>query len=138
MAANFYERPWFVVFCVLACVFLISMLSRIASGVRQPVARETLQQTDVILKSANKWALMSTQDANPILALMHICYGKAYVASLRRILSDDQIQKAHQIDMCDLEQKMDRMEQDALAKISQQAPALMPSGEFAVRTGWLG
>jgi hypothetical protein len=69
---------------------------------------------------------------------MHICYAKAYVETLRRILNDTQISQAHQVDMRDLEEKMDVLEQGILAKIAQKAPALMPEGEFAVRTGWLG
>ena len=136
--ASVLQNPWFIAGCVLAGLLLVSILSRVASGVRNPVARETIQQTETLLKAANKWALMSEQDSNIIMSLMHICYAKAYVASLRRILSDEQIQKAHAVDMVDLEQKMDRIQQKVLSKVSAQCPSLMPDGEFAVRTGWLG
>lgn len=133
-----YENPWFIAASVLGALLVISLLSRIASGVRNPVARETIEQSDILLKAANKWALMSEQDSNVVLSLMHICYAKAYVASLRRILSDEQIQKAHAVDMVDLEQKMDKIQQKVLSRMSTEAPSLLPDGEFAVRTGWLG
>ena len=132
------DRPWVVVALAIGLVLIVSTLSRVATGVRKPVAAEVLSQTDVLLKAANKWAVLSTQDGNPLLALMHICYAKAYIACLRRILSDDQIQRAHKVSMVDLEQRMDMVEQGALATISQAAPSLLPEGEFAVRTGWLG
>jgi hypothetical protein len=132
------ERPWVIAVVVLAIVLVVSLLSRVATGVRDPVARETIAQTDTLLKAASKWALMSEQDTNVIISLMHIAYAKAYISALRRILSDAQIEKAHQVDMCDLEQRMDRLEHAALKRISVQAPEIMPDGEFAIRTGWLG
>jgi len=122
----------------IVVVIALALLSRISTGVRQPVSNEVIKQTDVLLKAANKWALMAKQDTNVIMSLMHICYAKAYVETLRRILNDTQISQAHQVDMRDLEEKMDVLEQGILAKIAQKAPALMPEGEFAVRTGWLG
>ncbi len=122
----------------IVVVIALALLSRISTGVRQPVSNEVIKQTDVLLKAANKWALMAKQDTNAIMSLMHICYAKAYVETLRRILNDTQISQAHQVDMRDLEEKMDVLEQGILAKIAQKAPALMPEGEFAVRTGWLG
>ncbi len=122
----------------IVVVIVLALLSRISTGVRQPVSNEVIKQTDVLLKAANKWALMAKQDTNVIMSLMHICYAKAYVETLRRILNDTQISQAHQVDMRDLEEKMDVLEQGILAKIAQKAPALMPEGEFAVRTGWLG
>ena len=133
-----YDNPWLIAAGVLGVLLVISLLSRIASGVRNPVARETIEQSDTLLKAANKWALMAEQDSNVVLSLMHICYAKAYVASLRQILSDEQIQKAHAVDMVDLEQKMDKIQQKVLSRVSTEAPSLMPEGEFAVRTGWLG
>ncbi len=133
-----WSHPWVLVGVALAAVLILSLLSRISTGVSDPVSREALQQTEIVLKAANKWALMAQQDSNVIMSLMHICYAKAYVETLRRILHDGQIAKVHKVDMRDLEEKMNAIEQDALARIAQQAPALMPEGEFAVRTGWLG
>jgi hypothetical protein len=40
--------------------------------------------------------------------------------------------------MVELEQRMDKIEQSTLRKLTEAAPGLMPEGEFAVRTGWLG
>lgn len=130
--------PWVMVGLAVTVILVLSLLSRISTGVRNPVSSEALKQTDIVLKAANKWALMAQQDSNVIMSLMHICYAKAYVETLRRILHDNQIARAHKVDMRDLEDKMNTIEQNTLARIAQQAPALMPEGEFAVRTGWLG
>jgi hypothetical protein len=133
-----WSDPWVLAGIAIAVVLVISLLSRISTGVSRPVSNEALQQTDTVLKAANKWAMLAQQDSNVIMSLMHICYAKAYVETLRRILHDNQIAKAHKVDMRDLEEKMNTIEQNALARIAQEAPALMPEGEFAVRTGWLG
>ena len=131
-------NSWLIVAAVLGGIVLLAFLSKIATGVRHPVSKEIIAQTDLILRSANKWALTAKQDSNPIMALMHISYAKAYIGVLRRVLNDQQLEKAHSVDMRDLEQKMDAVEQEVLIKISQKAPSIMPEGEFAVRTGWLG
>ena len=131
-------HPWVLVAASLVIVLALSLLSKISTGVSQPVSTEALQQTDTLLKAANKWALMAKQDSNVIMSLMHICYAKAYVETLRRMLHDSQIAQVHKVDMRDLEEKMNQIEQDTLARIAQHAPSLMPEGEFAVRTGWLG
>lgn len=133
-----WSDPWALVALAIGVILALSLLSRISTGVRHPISSEALKQTDLVLKAANKWALMAQQDSNVIMSLMHICYAKAYVEALRRILHDNQIAQAHKVDMRDLEDKMNTIEQDTLARIAQQAPALMPEGEFAVRTGWLG
>ena len=133
-----WQNPWFVACVALACVLVLSIMSRIANGVRNPVAKETIAQTDTLLKAANKWAVAAQQDANIVMQLMHICYAKAYVTSLRRILSDEQIQKAHRVDMVNLEQSMEALQQKTLSALAEKAPNIMPEGEFAVRTGWLG
>lgn len=133
-----WSHPWVIFAIAVGAILIISLLSKISTGVSTPVSKEALQQTDMILKAANKWALMAQQDSNVVMSLMHICYAKAYVEMLRRILHDNQVAQAHQVNMRDLEEKMNNIEQSALARISQQAPGLMPEGEFAVRTGWLG
>lgn len=133
-----WSDPWVLFGIAIVVVLVISLLSKISTGVSQPISSEALQQTDTVLKAANKWAMMAQQDSNVIMSLMHICYAKAYVETLRRILHDSQIAQAHRVDMRELEEKMNVIEQNALARISKQAPSLMPEGEFAVRTGWLG
>jgi hypothetical protein len=134
----FYESPWFIAGAALVALLIISLLSRIATGVRNPVARETLDQTDALLRASNKWALEAAQDQNPVVALMHACYAKAFITAVRRVLNDEQLRQAHQVDMCALEEKMDKVERDALQRISKTAPKLIPDGEFAIRTGWVG
>lgn len=131
------KNPWTIAAAVILFLIVISTLSRISTGVRRPVARETIQQSKVLLNAANRWALMAKQDQNPVMALMHICYAKAYVESLRQILKDEQIQQAHQTDMVEMSQRMDQIEQDTIRKLNELAPSLMPEGEFAVRAGWV-
>lgn len=134
----FYESPWLIASVVIVALLVISLLSRVATGVRHPVARETLNQTDALLRAANKWALEAAQDQNPVVGLMHACYAKAFITAVRRVLNDEQLRQAHQVDMCALEEKMDKVERDALQRISKKVPSLIPDGEFAIRTGWVG
>lgn len=131
------DSPWLLTIVVFICFLGISVLSRISTGVRQPVARETLNNSNILLKASNQWAMSSEQDRNPLIALMHICYAKAYARALRKLLNDDQIFKAHNVDMQEREQKMDSLEQKIMSKLLKQYPNLLPDGNYAVHTGWL-
>jgi len=134
---KWHESPWLIACAVLGVVVLICVLAKVATGVRNPVARETIAQSGVLLQGAERWAAEAQQDSNPVIALMHACYGKAFATALRRVLSDDQIQKAHSVSMVHFEQKLTAIEQKALANIRTAAPDLLPEGGAAVRTGWL-
>ena len=107
-----------------------------ASGVRTPVAFETLKQSDTLLKGAHKWAMMAEQDQNLIMALMHINYAKAYVTApgaSRTIRSSGAPRDGH---------GRVGIEMDEVSEYSDQnfggVSGLDARGEFAVRTGPLG
>jgi hypothetical protein len=138
MWSDYLQQPWVIAGVVVMLVIGISLLSRVASGVRDPVPLQMIEHTDVLLRSANRWALAATQDKAPLLALMHICYAKAYVVAVRRIMTDEQLRDAHNVNMIELIEKMDQVERQAVAAIATSSPNLVPGGEFAMRTGWLG
>lgn len=138
MWSDYLQQPWVIAGVVVMLVIGISLLSRVASGVRDPVPLQMIEHTDVLLRSANRWALAATQDKAPLLALMHICYAKAYVVAVRRIMTDEQLRDAHNVNMIELIEKMDQVERQAVAAIAASSPNLVPGGEFAMRTGWLG
>lgn len=134
---KWHESPWLIACAVLAVVVLVCILAKVATGVRNPVARETIAQSGVLLQAAERWSTEARQDGNPVIALMHACYAKAFASALRRVLSDDQIQRAHGVSMVQFEQKLTGIEEKALANIRSAAPDLLPEGASAVRVGWL-
>lgn len=133
-----FQNPWVVMLCVVAGLVVLAVLSRVAGAERQPVSRSLVEQTETLLRSANKWAAQAEQDNNPVVGLMDSCHAKAYVLALRRIMDDDQMMRVHNVNMRELLAKMDKVQQAMLARLSKVAPQVLPQGEFAVRTGWLG
>ena len=71
------------------------------------------------------------------MALRHAVAAQTYLQALRRMLSDDQLQRGHKVDPAALARRLEELEQKVLAKIHEQAPELMPEGDFAVQAGWL-
>ena len=129
--------PWFWGLLILAALVAISMLSRLSTGVRHQVPRELLDKAHIMLRGCNKWALAAKQDSNALMALMHVCYAKAYAETLRRLVTDQHIKRVYHVDMGVLQQKLDALEHSVLAKLSREAPALLPNSDFAIRIGWL-
>lgn len=132
------QNPWVVIACVIVGVIFLALLSRIATTDRHPVSRGLVEKSEALLRSANKWAAQAEQDNNPLVAVMDSCYARAYAMAVRRLLDDAQTTRIHKVNMPELLGKMDKAQQDALARVAEVAPQLMPQGEFAVRSGWLG
>lgn len=53
----------------------------------------------ILLRQASKWTVASTQDSNPIVALLHANYGVGYISALRDIATDKEIEAATGIDI---------------------------------------
>lgn len=138
MWMTYVQQPWVMAVGAVLVVVAICLLSQVASGVRNPVPPQMIEHTEVLLRSANRWALAASQDRAALLALMHACYAKAYVTAVRRIMTDEQLRDAHNVNMLELIDKMDRIERGAVAALAAKAPEVVPGGEFAMRTGWLG
>lgn len=133
------SQPWAVVGLVLGGLLLVAVLARVLSGGGgRTRSRELLRETRTLLEASAHWAAMAQQDGNPVIAVMHICYAKAYLRCVRRLLTDAEAQTAHNADLRALEAHMDAAERDALARVAAASPGLLPEGEFAVRSGWLG
>jgi hypothetical protein len=133
-------RPWVVMTIVLLCLLFVACISRMGNlaGGERTRSRELLRETRALLEASTHWAAMAEQDSNPVIALMHICYAKAYLRCVRRLLTDAEAQIAHNADTRALEAHMDTAERDTMARIATASPGLLPEGEFAVRSGWLG
>lgn len=133
------KNPVIIAGCVLVFIIILSLLSKIATGESRPVAKETIKQTHTIITAANKWASMAKQDSNHVIALINISKAIAYLEVLRRVLTDDELKKAHDgIIVKDEIDKLENMQSSILQKISKHAPSLMPKDSYAVQTGWIG
>jgi len=133
-----FSNPWFLFLGILALVVGLSVLSRVAASDSPTAPRAVVDLSGALLRSANKWAAQSQQDNNALLAVMDSCYARAYAQAVRQLLDDGQTAHLHRVNMPDLQRRMEKAQQDALGRLGQIAPQLMPQGDFAVRTGWLG
>lgn len=131
------ENPWVVSVGMLLLFAIICALSLLANGVREPVPRQTVAQTSDLLRSTNQMATLAKQDNNPLMALRHAVAAQIYFKSLRRLLSDDQLRLGHKVDAAAMTERLEELEQEILGRIREQAPELMPEGDFAVQAGWL-
>ena len=132
-----WDSPWFIVLVVIVLFSILALLSRVATGVSRTVSSDTIQCADALVKAANKWAAMATQDESALIALMHINYAMAYSNALRKIMNDQEIYQATGADMRDMHNRFEGTQQTIMSRICETCPTLKPEGEYAVHTGWV-
>lgn len=92
----------------------------------------------VLVRGSTRWATLALQDSNPVVALMHACYGMAYLRAARRLASDAELERVHMVDPRALEKTLEDLERTMLAKLNAAAPGILPQNETAIQSGWLG
>jgi hypothetical protein len=132
-----WDSPWFIVIVVIGFFSVLALLSRVATGVSRTVAADTVDCAKSLVKAANKWAVMASQDESALIALMHINYAMAYANALRKIMNDQEIYQATGADMRDMHNKFEITQQGIMSRICETCPSLKPEGEYAVHTGWV-
>ena len=68
-----------------------------------------------LLKQSARWTMVSNQDKNPIIALLHANYGASYLSALRDIATDQEIEAASDVDITKFRNEIIR-EQDLITK----------------------
>jgi tRNA G26 N,N-dimethylase Trm1 len=88
-----------------------------------------------LVRQTARWAVASTQDANPLIANLHANYARATLDALRSIASDTEIRSASGLDVLDFERRVTTVQDTAVRKLAATCPAGVPRGPLAVTAG---
>ena len=121
----------------LALLIAAALLARWVSSEHRSYPQRVVLQIKKLIQHASQWGLASIQDDNPLLSLMHVNTAIAYVAAARRMLPAEDIARITGADVDELSRVLDDKQLQAMQRIHQVCPTLLPEGVFAVHSGWM-
>lgn len=117
------------VFCiVLLLVILVCVLFRVIFKHRESHNKETIRAIQDLCLNAQKWANTAKQDDNIVLQLMHLNYSLAHMNVVRRLATDEYIEKIAHVKSLPLISKLEQQQKQTLDQLSQQCPQLNTNG----------
>jgi hypothetical protein len=113
---------WAVV--VLGLIILLGMAVR-------PCASQTEIARSLFVQMA-RWSTAATQDANPVIAVLHANYGVGYMMALQSIAGDDELERMIGVsDLRRLFREVENVQHEATRHLARTCPAAAPPSMLA-------
>lgn len=91
-------------------------------------ATELLHQNiKKLAQESSKWAIAATQDATPIVAVLHANYGTGYLWALKDIATKEQIKSATGIDIMQFEKEIVKIQDQTTMMLAKKCPKFAPN-----------
>lgn len=133
---NALDKPYKIVIVVIIGIVGLSLLSKWADNY-QKYPRKTVKLLENLTKQSTQWYIMATQDANPMIALMHVNYALAYLFVARSYASPEEIRRLLSININEMIETLEDVQQKAIQTLSQKCPSIRPESQFTVTAGWI-
>lgn len=122
---------------VLFMLLIISLLSIWSEYSANRYNKRTVRGIREIIRDSSRYSIMSRQDTNYLLYLLHTTYALAYAKAANTIVGTSDITRITGVDADEFLHMLNDQEQHAIADLVDSYPELMPTGAQAVSTGWL-
>jgi hypothetical protein len=87
---------------------------------------EKKQAIRSLIRQVYRWHIASTQDANPIVKMLHSNYATGYIGALRSIATENEILLTTGLSIVNLEAEVTTEQDKALAMFAKQCPEILP------------
>ena len=116
-------------YILLFCVFVCNLSTDKAKK------RKRIQ---TLIRQTARWTTASTQDNNPMIAVLHANYGAGYLWALKDVFSEDEIKKAVNIDLDRLKREVIQAQDIATKRMIQLCPKYGPKKSYLTFLGGEG
>lgn len=129
--------------CAAAIVLLVVVLALVARALERRDARNRYPPALVdrfrsLVRHASQGSVVTAQDQNPVVALLHANSALAYACVARSLLPAADAERLAGVNLDELVLVLEDQQLDAMQRINAVCPDLQPDGVAAVATGWLG
>jgi hypothetical protein len=87
----------------------------------------------ILTRQAARWSTASTQDNNPLIALLHANYGQGYLSAMRDIASDTEIEKIAKIDIIKFKKNITDIQDKATMNFIKICPQSVPEETYLTK-----
>lgn len=119
-----------LVITVLVVVTVAALISNMVTRANQLVAAppEVVIPAGRLNHAMSRAYVLAEQHTDPFLAFQELCYAKAYLRSLRCLMTDSEIQEAFSVNIRRVGGELDRLEQDALRRLPEAPRTAVDAG----------
>ena len=112
-------KQWHKLGLILAIGIVLKLIINLFD---QPSSITLGDRIRILLRQSSRWAVAAEQDKSPISALLHANYGAGFLWALMDIATEEEINKAADIDLVKFKQKILRIQDKATKKVSRECP----------------
>ncbi len=110
-----------IVLLVLIIIYLIFKLKNCHLD-KTPIIKTLLRQSA-------RWATASSQDENPMIAILHANYGAGYLWALKDIVTDNEIEKTG-VNILKFRDEIIKVQDEATIKMANACPNFAPKKTY--------
>lgn len=88
-----------------------------------------------LVRQAARWSTAATQDANPMIAVLHANYGAGYLWALKDIATDSEIERASSIDVKKFTREIVAVQDASTKKMIGVCPNFGPARTYLTSIG---
>ncbi len=114
---------------LLVCLIILALWTG-CTGYRGHKSSEK-NNIEALVRQIHRWHIASTQDNNPVIAMLHSNYAIGYIGALRSIATESEIYAVTKLDINLLETEATHQQDATLAKMAKVCPNALPKGSPA-------
>lgn len=108
----------FLIFIII-CIYLLYPVKMIPAP---QVSAEKSSIIQSLVRQSGRWSISATQDASPLIAILHANYGAAYLWALQSIATDSEIKAVTGINSLEFQNKITSVQDNATKNMIKQCP----------------
>ena len=125
------DNYFFIIYAILLIFILMNTYSYSTST-------EINSKLRILIRQAARWSTAARQDQNPMIALLHANYGAGYLWAAKDIATENQIEKATNIDIVKFTSEIVKTQDTATKNMIRVCPEFGPDPTYLTKIGGEG
>ena len=135
---NLWKNIYFKVsVIVVGIILVVILLARWTQSGRPSYNPRFEKELKGLSEQASRWHVMSKQDSNPLISLMHADYAVAYGNILQSLAPEEDIQRITGTKISEFNYLLNEDQKAAVQRVSDVCSSLKPEGTYAISSGWI-
>jgi len=116
-----------ILLILLILLIYLYPIYQIHTHINETINNKQYENINALIRQVYRWHIASTQDNNPVIALLHSNYAVGYLGALRSISTDNEIKKITNLDINLLEKEATMQQDKSIAKLAKLCPKSIPA-----------
>jgi hypothetical protein len=114
-------------------LFILIIILLILILFSKPKVNDKTEIIKTLVRQASRWSTAAIQDENPLIAILHANYGAGYLWALKDIATDNEIEKAMNIDIIKFRDEIIKIQDEVNMKAVKKCPSFSPKSSYLTK-----